>query len=257
MGTGYSHNLGSDCTSFEAGSTGASARWGDHFEVSMGHRTEDNTEIWSVGYKHGKKKREDCGYQLRATRDNNGIAKVSFGIDDNGTVFLLNITRVGRDGLRGGITGITSKRPQMFFTRTRPGYTIETTIVPCGCSDRDGLFVLEMKKKVNSVSAYMVTMAHYYLTDDIGLSVTAKIRYKKGNGFVVEVEGPISHPSDDLHNVIVQTRRTGIWSPDACPHCNGADSQGEEAMGQIVKPIHSSNIRGLVNSTGTTAGSNK
>ena len=44
MGTGHSThtNLGSECTSYDAGATGTIARWGESFEVSMGNSKENN-----------------------------------------------------------------------------------------------------------------------------------------------------------------------------------------------------------------------
>jgi len=286
MGTGHSShtNLGSECSSYDAGATGSTASWGDSFEVSMGHNKEnDHTEVWGVQYKTSQKK-NTCGFNLKASRDNNGVESIHFGLGDfanNKTEFALKITRVGRDGLRGGITGIDSCTAPMSFTRAKEDHTIETTIVPYGCSFREGLFVFEMKKKVNAENAYMVNMAHYYITKDVGLSVEAKILRSK-NCFTVVVEGPFNHPSDELRKVIAKTRRTGIWSRSACSHCNvakgsssgGAKSgesnsslkaqpsqqKGHEVVAQMAKHAFSSSIKeqynkGLINSSGYTTGS--
>ncbi|KAK7329542.1 hypothetical protein VNO77_23712 [Canavalia gladiata] len=287
MGTGHSSrtNLGSECTSFDAGATGSIARWGDSFEISMGNWKENNdhTEVWGVEYKTIPKK-STCGFQLKANRDNNGIESMHFGLGDsadNKTEFALKITRVNRDGLRGGIIGIDSCNAPMSFTRAKQDYTIDTTIVSYSSSYREGLFVLEMKKKVNSENAYMVTMAHYYVTKDVALSVAAKIRRIK-NCFAVELEGPFKHPSADLRKVVVKTLRTGVWSPNACSHCNivqkantgnkSGDSnsalktkshehKSEETVGEVVKhAFYSSNVKeqynkGLINSSGYTTGS--
>ncbi|XP_027338283.1 uncharacterized protein LOC113852244 [Abrus precatorius] len=286
MGIGHSNhtNLGNECTSYDAGAKGTIARWGDSFEVSMGNWKENNdhTEAWGVEYKTSQKKRT-CGFQLKATRDNNGVENIHFGLGDSAdskTEFALKITRVGLDGLRGGIIGINSCVSSMTNTRAKQDHIKETTIVSYGCSYREGLFVLEMKKKVNCDNAYMVNMAHYYVTKDVGLSVAAKIRRIK-NCFVVEVEGPFKHPSVDLRKVVVKTRRTGMWSPSACSHCNGAkvsnsnksgdfnsslkanshDPKSEETVSEIVKhAFFSSNVKeqynkGLINSSGYTTGS--
>ncbi|KAK7412890.1 hypothetical protein VNO78_04616 [Psophocarpus tetragonolobus] len=285
MGTSHSShtNLGSECSSYDAGATGTIARWGDSFQVSMGISKEnDHTEVWGVKYKTSQKK-HTCGFQLKASRDNNGVESIHFSIGDlanNKTQFALKITRVGHDGLRGGISGIDSSSPPMSFTRTKQDHTIETTIVPYGCSFRYGLFVLEMKKKVNSENAYMVTMAHYYVTKDVGLSVEANIHRSK-SCFVVEVEGPFNHPSDDLRKVIAKTRRTGVWSRSACSHCNEAKAstgaskseeshsslkaqpshqKGNPTVGQVVEHAFSSSVKvqynkGLINSSGYTSGS--
>ncbi|KAL2341689.1 hypothetical protein Fmac_009629 [Flemingia macrophylla] len=286
MGTAHSShtNLGTECTSYDAGATGTIARWGDSFEVSMGITKEnEHTQVWGVKYKTGQKK-HTCGFHLKVSCDNNGsVENVGFGLGDfadNKTEFALKITRVGREGLRGGISGIDSSNAPTSFTRAKKDYTLETTIVPYGCSFRDGLFVLELKKKFNSDHAYMVTMAHYYVTKDVGLSVEAKIHRSK-NRFVVEVEGPFNHPSEELRKVIAKTRRTGVWSRSACSHCNvGAkdtksgesnsslkaqacyniDQKGNEKVGEIVNQVFSSSVKeqynkGLINSTGYTSGS--
>ncbi|WVZ21240.1 hypothetical protein V8G54_008562 [Vigna mungo] len=286
MGTAHSShtNLGSECTSYDAGATGSIARWGKSFEVSMGHNKEnDNTDVWGVKYKTCLKK-NTCGFNLKASRDSNGVESIHFGLGDfgdNKTEFAVKITRVGRDGLRGGISGIDSCNAPVSFTRAKQDHTIETTVVAYGCSFREGLFVLEMKKKVNSEHAYMVNMAHYYITKDVGLSVEAKILRRK-SCFCVEVEGPFKHPSEELRKVIVKTRRTGIWSRSACSHCNIAkvsssdggksgeskpslkaepsSQKGHDIVGQISNHAFSSSIKeqynkGLINSTGYTSGS--
>lgn len=288
MGTSHSShtNLGSECTSYDAGATGAIAHWGDSFEVSMGNRKEnEHTEVWGVEYKATQKK-HSCGFNLKACREKKGVESIHFGIGDfanNKTEFALKITRVGSDGLRGGITGIDSCNAPMSFTRSKQDYTVETTIVPYGCSYREGLFVLEMKKKVNSENAYMINMAHYYVTKDVGLSVEAKIRRIK-NCFVVEVEGPFNHPSDELRKVLVKTRRSGVWSRNACSHCVGPKAsaigakigesnsglmkaqssqmheKGNGTVSQVVNHVFSSSVKeqynkGLINSSGYTTGS--
>ncbi|XP_057430219.1 uncharacterized protein LOC130723260 [Lotus japonicus] len=284
MGSAYSSshtNLSKECTSFEAGATGTRACLGGSFEIFMGKTKEnDRTDVWGVEYKTGQKN-NCCGFQLKATHDNNGAETIFFGLIDtaeNKTEFSLKITRVGRDRLRGGIAGVNSSRPPVSSTRAKPDCTIETVIVSYGCSFREGLFVLEMKKKINAENAHMVTLAHYYVTKDVGLSVSAKIFRSKGGGsFVVEMEGPIKHPSSDLRKVLVKTSHTCIWSPGACSHCKAAksstgaktgDSNGSllkadqsHTVGQIVKDgFFSSNVReqhnkGLINSSGYTTGS--
>ncbi|QCE13352.1 uncharacterized protein LOC114162940 [Vigna unguiculata] len=284
MGTAHSShtNLGSECTSYDAGANGSIARWGNSFEVSMGHNKEnDHTEVWAVKYKTCQKK-NTCGFNLKASRDSNGVESIHFGIGDfadNKTEFALKITRVGRDGLRGGICGIDSCNAPVSFTRAKQDHTIETTIVAYGCSFREGLFVLEMKKKVNAEHAYMVNMAHYYVTNDVGVSVEAKIQ-RRQSCFGVEVEGPFKHPSEELRKVLVKTRRTGVWSRSACSHCNvvaksgGAKSgesnsslkaqpspqKGHDVVGQISNHAFSTSIKeqynkGLINSSGYTTGS--
>lgn len=171
------------------------------------------------------------------------------------------------------------------FTRTNQDYLIETTIVSYSCSYREGLFVLEMKKKGKSKNACIVNVAHYYITKDVGLSVSAKIFRNKANGFVVEVEGPFKHPSVDLRRVVDKTCSSGVWSPNACSHCKRTtkkasigvksgdlnsnnsllkgDSHVQESdgkIGEIVKHgLFSSSVReqvniGLINSSGYTSG---
>ncbi|MED6156768.1 hypothetical protein PIB30_017580 [Stylosanthes scabra] len=235
MGSSYSShhtNLGQDSTSFDSGATGTIARWGDGFALSMGNWKENNdhTEVWGIEYKtkqNPNTKKLVCGFQLKVNRDNTGVESIYFGIRDssskNETKFSLKITRVARDGLSGGITGIDSSSggAPVSFTRAKESCTIETTVVSYRCSNREGLFVLETKKKVNSENTYTVNLAHYYITQSFGLSVTAKIRRNKnGNGFDVELDGPIKHPNVELSKVLAKTCRTGIWSPNLCSHCN-------------------------------------
>ncbi|CAL5184292.1 unnamed protein product [Lathyrus oleraceus] len=235
MGTSHSThtNLGKDSTSFKTSATGSIARWGDSFEVSMSKWNEnDHTEAWGVKYKTGLKNRT-CGFNLKATNDNNGIESIHFGLLDNAnnkTEFAVNISRVDRDTLRGGITGLDSSVSPKSFTRTKPDCVIETTLVSYHCSHREGLFVLEMKKKGKSENVCIVNLAHYYVTKDVGLSVTARIYRNKGNNFVVEVEGPIKHPSVDLRKAVVKTCSTGVWSPGACSHCKGTKTKASTGV---------------------------
>ncbi|CAJ1963222.1 unnamed protein product [Sphenostylis stenocarpa] len=236
----------------------------------------DDTNAWSVKYEIGQMNNQTCRFQLGASRESNRVKNIDFQLSDNSannTIRLhLDITRVGRDRLRGGIIALVSSgggnlSSQMSFKRDMEDLSIETTIVPYGCSDRGGLVVLEKKKFLYSRDAYMVNVAHYYLTGEIGLSVAAKVRRNKGHGFVVEVEGPFVHPRADLQKVIEQTCRTGIWSPGACSHCNNgassstASSLSDKKLSQILKRLSSSgNVRdqvytGLVNASGHTNGS--
>ncbi|CAK8531581.1 unnamed protein product [Lathyrus sativus] len=235
MGTSHSThtNLGKDSTSFKTSATGSIARWGDSFEVSMSKWNEnDHTEAWGAKYKTGLKN-HTCGFNLKAINDNNGIESIHFGLLDtanNKTEFSVNISRIDRDTLRGGITGLNSSACPKSFTRTKPNCLIETTVVSYHCSYREGLFVLEMKKKGKSENACIVNLAHYYVTKDVGLSVRAKIYRNKGNSFVVEVEGPIKHRSVDLRKVVVKTCSSGVWSPGACSHCKGTKTKASTGV---------------------------
>ncbi|KAL5097874.1 hypothetical protein RYX36_002201 [Vicia faba] len=235
MGTSHSThtNLGKDSTSFKSSATGSIARWGDSFEVSMSKWNEnDHTEAWGAKYKTSLKNRT-CGFNLKVTNDNNGIDSIHFGLLDtanNKTELAVNISRIDHHTLRGGITGLNSSVSPKSFTRTKPDYLIETTVVSYNCSHREGLFVLEMKKKGNSENACIVNLAHYYVTKDVGLSVTAKIYRNKGNSFVVEVEGPFKHPSVDLRKVLVKTCSSGVWSPGACSHCKGTKTKASTGV---------------------------
>lgn len=87
-----------------------------------------------------------------------------------------------------------------------------------------------MKKKGKSENICIVNLAHYYVTKDVGLSVTARIYRNKGNSFVVEVEGPIKHPSVDLRKAVVKTCSTGVWSPGACSHCKGTKTKASTGV---------------------------
>lgn len=89
--------------------------------------------------------------------------------------FSLDITRAARDGLHGGITGVTTSGIYKSSRTVKQDYSIETTIVSYDNSYSDTLFVLQMKKRKNHENACMVTMAHYYVTKGVGLSAAAKI----------------------------------------------------------------------------------
>lgn len=165
-----------------------------------------------------QKKEHGCGFHLRTKHDNNGVESINFLSGDNADIrsgFSLDITRAGRDGLHGGITGVTTSGIYKSSRTVKQDYSIETTIVSYDNSYSDTLFVLQMKKRKNHENACMVTMAHYYVTKGVGLSAAAKIYLSKGKGFVFEVKGPFKHPSDDLRRVIAETCRTGIWCPGA------------------------------------------
>ncbi|CAJ1963228.1 unnamed protein product [Sphenostylis stenocarpa] len=233
----------------------------------------DDTKGWSVVYKIGQMKNQICCFHLGASREFNRVKNITFSLSDNSAnnqiQLHLGITRVGRDRLRGGIGASVSSgggnlSSPMSFKRDMEDLSIETTIAPYGCSDREGLVVLEKKKLLYSRDAYMVNVAHYYLTGEVGVSVAAKVRRNKGHGFVVEVEGPFVHPSADLRKVIEQTCRSGVWSPGACSHCNNGASSStvssltDKKLSEILKRLSSSGnasdqvYTGLVNASGYT-----
>ncbi|CAI8590225.1 unnamed protein product [Vicia faba] len=243
MGTSHSThtNLGKDSTSFKSSATGSIARWGDSFEVSMSKWNEnDHTEAWGAKYKTSLKNRT-CGFNLKVTNGNNGIDSIHFGLLDtanNKTELAVNISRIDHHTLRGGITGLSSSVSPKSFTRTKPDYLIETTVVSYNCSHREGLFVLEMKKKGNSENACIVNLAHYYVTKDVGLSVRAKIYRNKAVEFG--------------HRVLVLTVKE--QKQRLARQNNG------KVVGEVVKHgFFSSTVReqintGLINSTGYTSG---
>ncbi|CAK8531579.1 unnamed protein product [Lathyrus sativus] len=279
MGIGYSScntNLGINCPDFCSSTTGTTARWGP-IEVSMcaDEEEEDHTKIWGVSYYIGKKSRhgfhdhkdiwgmpfelnkgskQGCGFQLRAKHDDNGVENIYFALsanDDSTDGFNLDIKRVGNDGLQKQINGMNNSGIYKTSICVKQGYSIESTIVSFGNSYSDTLFVLQMKKRKNHDNAYMATMAHYYVTKEVGLSVAAKIYLCKGKGFAVEVKGPFKDPSDDLRRVIAETCRTGIWSPEAK---SSSSFKNNDTAGQFVNHASSSN-KGLINSNGYTRGS--
>lgn len=170
----------------------------------------------------------------------------------------MNITRDGGDGLRGGITGIKSSGAYSTFVSNEQDYSIETTIISCDSSYRNSLFVLQMKKMKYSNIAFKVAIAHYCVTETVGLYVEATICRNKDKGFVVKVNYPFKYQSSYLLKIMDETRLTGIWSPGGKPSReSGGDSNSSlnrdnVVVGQIVK--HASN-NGLINSNGYTSGS--
>ncbi|MED6111208.1 hypothetical protein PIB30_050367 [Stylosanthes scabra] len=161
MGSSYSThhtNLGKESTLFDSSATSTVARWGGAFTLSMGNWKENNdhTEVWGVEYKtkqNPNTMKLVCGFQLKVNRDNTGVDSIHLGIKDssseNETKFSVKITRVARDGLSGGITDIDSSSggAPVLFTRVEESCTIETNVVSYHCTNREGLFVLETKKK--------------------------------------------------------------------------------------------------------------
>lgn len=264
MGNAYSSrnsNLGINCPCFKSAPTGTRAVWVNSLDVSMSNWKDDQTETWGVRYKVGKKLEHGCCFQLEARHDNNGVESIYFGLRDDDaditSAFTLDIKRVGSDYLHGGIEGIANSGVYKSCISVKQDYIIETTIVSYDNSYTDNFFVLQMKKKKNHANAYMVTMAHYYVTNFAGLSSAAKIYRSRGKGFIVEVKGPYKHPSDDIRAVIAETIRTGIWSPGAKSNHtkkedNSSSLKSNEIIAQFVK--YASN-KGLINSNGVTKGS--
>ncbi|KAK7246290.1 hypothetical protein RIF29_41152 [Crotalaria pallida] len=234
---GISHcshaNLGSDCI-IKGGAEAAEARWGESFKVLVGNYKEeddDQTEVWFVKYKDGnermKRQQHDCCCGMKARSHYSGeIESIDFRLEDNydgkETRCSFELKKTSH-GLRGGMIGPMKMSGDVkFYTNIKnikKNHVAETVIFSYGGPGRRGLFVVEMKKRFNRDEAYMVTLAHYYLTKDRGLSVTAKID-RTGD---IELEGPINHPSADLRKVLDKTCRTGEWSPAACLHCSEAN----------------------------------
>ncbi|KAL9314926.1 hypothetical protein ACSQ67_020378 [Phaseolus vulgaris] len=277
MGTVYSRsrqtNLLGQSTTFQASSSGTKAQMGDNFEVSMATwKGGKDTNVWCVQYITSETKKRTCRFILEASRENKSVKSISFMLSDefdNDVKLVLDIKRVGRDRLHGGITasrysGVGSFRP-MLFEREVQDLCIETHVTPYGWSQRGGLVVLEKKKLLYSHDAFMVTVAHYYIRDEIGVSVAAKVRRSRDHGFVVEVEGPFVHPGADLFKVVEQTCRSGVWSPGACSHCNNGASSGngsslsDKQISEILKRLPSfgsvgDQFTGIINAAGYTNG---
>ncbi|CAL5184294.1 unnamed protein product [Lathyrus oleraceus] len=259
MGNTHNTNLRKSCTSFEGTSTATRACFGDSFRVDMIHqKKKKNSEFWNAVYEIGEKLETDVDLLLQANHDNRNVEKMSFGLYNDKTDFIVNITRVSDDGLQGGITAIKSSGALSTFVNDEQDYSSETTFVSCDSSNREGLFVLQMKKMKHSNIAFKVAMAHYYVTKTVGLYVEATICCNKGRGFMVEVNGPFIYQSVDLRKIIDEIRLTGIWSPGGKPstETNGESSSSlhgdNVVVGQIVK--NASN-KGLINANGCTNGS--
>ncbi|KAK7246292.1 hypothetical protein RIF29_41154 [Crotalaria pallida] len=236
MGATYSKtrtNLFNDCTSFETeGNSVAVVRWGKSLEVWLLDFEEEKGRR-GVVYQIGDQKKEPTSYtviMLQLPQDKNNGSKTMMGFmigdrlkQDIGLYVSVNST-TARDGLRGKIEKMGPHNAKKSYTRRTKEYQmIETTIVTHSPSSYcSSFFVLEMKKKLNSDDAYMVvTLAHYFVTEFAGFSLMAKF-HQKEETIDFEEDGPIKHPRDDLSKVIKHTWNTGVWSPSACSHCNGA-----------------------------------
>ncbi|KAF7813793.1 uncharacterized protein G2W53_034769 [Senna tora] len=192
---------------------------------------------WSMQYTIGTK---NCTFEVEASVKNGVENYLSLVFDDSACNLAhcgvkIEKARGGGGGLTGGIgsirfSGRCPKNPNFTSTRTSNGCKIETEIFSYGCSFREGLFVIEKKKMMlmdyNIEGFHEVTLAHYYVTKDVGVSAVATIRTgDKGENFEVEVERPVDHPRSDLRMVIVETCGSGVWTPFACSHCVSVKAQ--------------------------------
>jgi hypothetical protein len=238
------------------GATCSTTWFGDSLVITMGNTKDDDTDLWGVEYKIGKNLEHNVNFGLHVRHDDNGVENIHLGLSDHADDiigFSVDITRVDRDGLSGETKGAGYST----FISDKQDFSIETTIIPYGCFYRDGLFVLQLKKMKYSNVAYMAAMAHYYVTKNIGLYVEVKINHSKDKGFVVELNGPFKYPSFYLQKVIVETCRSGTWSPGGKPSnetedFNSSLNSDNIVVGQIVK--RASN-KGFINSNGYTNGS--
>ncbi|XP_061355295.1 uncharacterized protein LOC133299820 [Gastrolobium bilobum] len=116
------------------------------------------------------------------------------------------------------------KRPRFMSLNTRKttnewGGVTETTVHVYGSGTRKGLYVREWKKRREGQNPYMGTLAHYYVYNNIGLSVVVKIRVLDDGTLYFDVEGPIQHPCSALFKMFEEVNTTGIWTPTSCSHC--------------------------------------
>ncbi|KAI5446566.1 hypothetical protein KIW84_014413 [Lathyrus oleraceus] len=245
--------------------TATRASFGDSFRVDMIHKKENNnTDVWIASYQRREKIDPDVGLLLRARHGHNSLESIRLALRnhncaDDTTEILVDITRVD-DGLQGGIRGIKSPGASSTFVNyDEQDFSIETIIISCDDSNRDGFFILQMKKMNYSDLAFKVAMAHYYVTKNVGLYVEATVCRHKYRGFVVEVNGPFIYQSVSLRKIIHEIRLTGIWSPGRKPSAeettgdSGSSLHGGDnlVVGQIVK--NGSN-KGMINANGYTNG---
>ncbi|KAK7364022.1 hypothetical protein VNO80_12344 [Phaseolus coccineus] len=148
------------------------------------------------------------------------------------------------------------------------GGVVDTTVHWYGNGSRWGLLVVESKKKRREEEAEVATVAHYFVKScgstgtDIGLSMVAKCGVSNGK-FDITVEGLEQHPVPALLYLFDEVKRTGIWKPTMCPHCDHKrrgkmfwQSDGEDTDSASI-PAHRAtreSARGLSNS-GTFKGS--
>jgi len=112
------------------------------------------------------------------------------------------------------------------------GGVADTKVYFYGSKNRCGLFVLECKRNDDNEEAKAVTIAHYFVnsngrvgvirsseTTDIGFSVVLKFGVSDGK-FDITVEGPEQHPVSALLDMFDEVKRSGIWKPSMCLHCD-------------------------------------
>ncbi|KAI4296952.1 hypothetical protein L6164_036868 [Bauhinia variegata] len=177
-------------------------------EMSKSGDGSDKVVHWDMAYKIGL---GGCFFCLKNHK--NSVELNLQDSTDNTSQLQVKIERDGFGGLPCKVDSCFSLGEQFSSLKDYQDCSVETTIISYRCSKREGLLVVEKKLNANK-NPYMVTLAHYYVHKDLGLSAVARVR-----GVSVEVEGPYKHPANDLRKVLDQTCRSRVWTPTACPHC--------------------------------------
>ncbi|WVZ15918.1 hypothetical protein V8G54_013484 [Vigna mungo] len=146
------------------------------------------------------------------------------------------------------------------------GGVMHTKVDLYGSGGRWGLVVMESKRNKMEEDAEVVTVAHYIVKGsersfyrstgtNIGLSVMAKFRVSNGK-FEITVEGPEQHPVFALLYMFDEVKRTGIWKPTMCPHCDHkrkgklfwqSDSEDSDSVYMPLPRATPKNARGVSN----------
>lgn len=165
-----------------------------HISITVTSCQENGDEV-SRGLQYTLGTKSTCSFDLTETRIKNRLESVSvlFSETISNTDSAGNFARcaVKIHRARGG--GLLRSFDKKNFSgckthakfcsgKTSGSYTIDNFIYSYGCSFREGLLVLEMKKLLNSnIEGYhKVTMAHYFVTNQVGVSTLAKFRWDKG-----------------------------------------------------------------------------
>ncbi|BAU02900.1 uncharacterized protein HKW66_Vig0123910 [Vigna angularis] len=146
------------------------------------------------------------------------------------------------------------------------GAVKETQVDLYGSGGRWGLLAVESKRNKKEQEAEVVTVMHYIVKSsgtpfyrstgtDIGLSVVAKFRISNGK-FQITGEGLEQHPVSSLLYMFDEVKRTGIWKPTMCPHCDHkrkgkmfwqSDSEDSDSVSMPLLPATLRNSRGVSN----------
>ncbi|KOM54218.1 hypothetical protein LR48_Vigan10g011000 [Vigna angularis] len=225
-------------------------------------------ETWSVTYRVEKKR---CRVQLIRYID---FVLVSYVLSDSlsGTTNVtIDMEIIDSNYIRIYPTSWSTETDSILWTKRNTSFDAwgavkETQVDLYGSGGRWGLLAVESKRNKKEQEAEVVTVMHYIVKSsgtpfyrstgtDIGLSVVAKFRISNGK-FQITGEGLEQHPVSSLLYMFDEVKRTGIWKPTMCPHCDHkrkgkmfwqSDSEDSDSVSMPLLPATLRNSRGVSN----------